>query len=105
MPPSDTTSNPTPPEPENQHLDGNAAGGMLGAIFPFEMTMASATCAVCGATNHLGAVMAYMHGMGAVLRCPVCDTALIRVAHIRGHYHLDMRGMRVLQVAEDTSPA
>ena len=79
-------------------LDGNAAGGILQAIFPFDMTLVQATCTGCGTTNAIGAVAAYMHGMGAVLRCPVCDTALIRVAQIKGRYSLDMRGVRVLQI-------
>ncbi len=95
----------TESEPFDQHLDGNAAGGVLGAIFPFEMTMAVATCAGCGTTNALGAVMAYMHGMGTVLRCPACDTALIRVAHIRDRYYLDVRGVRTLQIAEAVASA
>lgn len=88
-----------------QRLDGNAAGGELGAIFAFEMTMAVATCAGCGMTNVVGAVMAYMHGMGTILRCPICDTALIRIAHLRDRYYLDMRGVRVLQIADDTARA
>ena len=81
-------------------LDGNAAAGMLQTIFPFEMTLVQATCAVCGATNMIGATAAYMHGMGTVLRCPVSDTVLIRVVHAKGHYLLDMRGVRVLQMKE-----
>jgi len=80
-------------------LDGNAAAGVLQAIFPFEMTLVQATCAGCGTTNALGATAAYMHGMGTVVRCPVCDTALIRVARARGRYWLDMRGVRVLQIS------
>jgi NAD-dependent SIR2 family protein deacetylase len=82
-------------------LDGNAAAGMLQAIFPFEMTLAQVTCTGCGATNAIGATAAYMHGMGAVIRCPSCDTVLIRVAQVRGHSLLDMRGVRVLQVKEE----
>jgi len=80
-------------------LDGNAAAGVLQAIFPFEMTLVQATCAGCGTTNALGATAAYMHGMGTVVRCPLCDTALIRVAQARGRYWLDMRGVRVLQIS------
>jgi hypothetical protein len=38
--------------------------------------------------------------MGAVIRCPSCDTALIRVAQVRERYLLDMRGVRVLQMKE-----
>jgi NAD-dependent SIR2 family protein deacetylase len=81
-------------------LDGNAAAGMLQAIFPFDMTLAQVTCTGCGATNAVGAAAAYIHGMGTVIRCPSCDTALIRVAQVRGHYLLDMRGVRVLQTKE-----
>ena len=81
-------------------LDGNAAAGILQAIFPFEMTLAQVTCTGCGATNAIGATAAYMHGMGTVIRCPSCDTALIRVAQVRGHSLLDMRGVRVLQMKE-----
>ena len=66
-------------------LDGNAAAGILQAIFPFEMTLAQVTCTGCDATNAIGATAAYMHGMGTIVRCPSCDTALIRVAQVRGH--------------------
>ena len=79
-------------------LDGNAAGGILQAIFPFDMTLAQATCTGCGATNAIGALAVYMHGMGTVIRCSSCDTALIRVAQVKGRYWLDLRGVRVLQI-------
>ena len=80
-------------------LDGNAAGGILQEIFPFDMTLVQATCTGCGATNAIGATAVYMHGMGTVVRCPSCDTALIRVAQAKGRYWLDMRGVRVLQIS------
>ena len=80
-------------------LDGNAVAGMLQAIFPFDMTLVQATCTGCGTTNMIGATAAYMHGMGTIVRCPVCNTALIRVVHAKGRYWLDMRGVRVLQIS------
>jgi NAD-dependent SIR2 family protein deacetylase len=87
-------------------LDGNAAAGILQAIFPFEMTLVQATCTSCGATNPIGATAAYMHSMGTIVRCPSCDTALIRIAQVKGRYFLDMRGIRVLQInPEDQQPA
>jgi hypothetical protein len=46
----------------------------------------------------VGATARYKHGMGTVLRCPSCDTVLIRVAEIKGRYWLDMRGLRALQL-------
>ena len=80
-------------------LDGNAAGGILQEIFPFDMTLAQVTCAGCGATDALGALVVYMHRMGTVIRCPSCDLALIRVVHAKGRYWLDMQGVRVLQIS------
>jgi len=80
-------------------LDGNAAAGILQEILPFDMTLVQATCTGCGATDVIGALAAYMHGMGTIVRCPSCDTALIRVAQTRGRYFLDMRGVRVLQIS------
>jgi len=80
-------------------LDGNAAAGILQEIFPFEMTLVQATCTSCGATDVIGALAVYKHGMGTVIRCPSCDTVLIRVAQARGRYWLDMRGVRVLQIS------
>jgi hypothetical protein len=82
------------------NLDGNAAAGMLQAIFPFDMTLVEATCTGCGTPNPLGATAAYMHGMGTVIRCPSCDNVLIRIVHVREHYLLDMRGVRVLEITE-----
>jgi hypothetical protein len=80
-------------------LDGNAAAGILQEISPFEMTLAQATCAGCGTTDAIGALAVYMHGMGTVIRCPSCDTVLIRVAQAKGRIYLDMRGVRVLQIS------
>jgi Family of unknown function (DUF6510) len=82
-------------------LDGNAAGGILHEIFPFEMTLVEATCTGCGTTGAIGAAAAYIHGMGTVLRCPSCDTVLIRVAQTKGRYWLDMRGVRTLQISTE----
>ncbi len=82
-------------------LDGNAAAGTLQEIFPFDMTLVQATCTGCGATNAVGALAAYMHGMGTVLRCPSCESVLIRVVHAKGRYWLDMQGVRVLQISAE----
>ena len=82
-------------------LDGNAAGGLLNEIFPFEMTTAEATCGGCGTMKAIGELLLYRHGMGAILRCAGCDTALLRITHIRGCYRLDLSGMSYLRIAED----
>jgi hypothetical protein len=85
---------------DEHKLDGNAAGGLLGEIFPFEMTTAQAACASCGSVWRVGQAMVYAHEMGTIVRCASCDNALIRVAHPPGRYWLDLRGVRYLQVEE-----
>ena len=79
-------------------LDGNAAGGLLGEVFGFELTAAWAGCAGCGAANQVGALLVYRHGMGTVLRCPACQAVMVRVAAGGGRYWLDLRGAAFLQL-------
>jgi len=85
---------------DDMRLDGNAAGGMLNEIFPFEMTTAEATCRNCGAIKFIGELMLYQHGMGAVLRCAGCDAALLRITHIRDRYRLDPSGLSCLKITD-----
>ena len=78
-------------------LDGNAAAGTLGEIFSFEVTMAEYACGGCGRTGKLGGAMVYeVRELGTIVRCPGCDSALIRLAHNRGRYFVDLSGMRYL---------
>jgi Family of unknown function (DUF6510) len=83
---------------DDLRLDGNAAGGMLGEVFAFEVTTARATCAGCGRDGPVGELLVYASAMGTILRCPTCDDPLIRVAHVRGGHWLDLRGLRTLRV-------
>jgi hypothetical protein len=83
----------------NLRMDGNAAGGLLNEIFPFEMTAAKATCGACATMRSVGELILYQHGMGSILRCVDCDTALFRITHIRGSYWLDLSGMSCLRIA------
>ena len=78
-------------------LDGNAAAGTLGEVFSFEVTTAEYACGGCGRTGRLGEAMVYeVRQLGTVVRCPSCDNAVIRLAHIRERHIVDLRGMRYL---------
>ena len=78
-------------------LDGNAAAGTLGEVFSFEVTSAEYACGGCGKTDWLGGAMVYeVRELGTVVRCPGCDNVLIRLAHNRGRYLVDLRGMKYL---------
>jgi hypothetical protein len=82
-------------------LDGNAAGGLLSEIFAIEMTTAEGTCRGCGRIKALGEFMLYRHEMGTVLRCAVCDTALIRIAHVGQCYWIDLGGISFLRITNN----
>ena len=82
----------------DRHLDGNAAGGLLAEVFRAEMTAAFAVCASCDARAPVGELMRYGHEMGVILRCPTCDTAVIRVARTGARHWLDLRGASALRI-------
>ena len=88
---------------DEQRLDGNAAGGILGEVFAFEMTTARAACVHCGASGEVGAQMAYISEIGTVVRCSSCEGVLIRVVRQDerpGRCWLDLKGVEYLQIQE-----
>jgi Zn finger protein HypA/HybF involved in hydrogenase expression len=85
---------------EEMKLDGNAIGGLLREIFTMEMTAAETTCAGCGAVNAVGRVDVYVHAPGTVVRCPACQSVLMRIVHGRDRYWLDMTGVRCLEFVQ-----
>ena len=78
-------------------LDGNAVAGLLQEVFAVEMTTALGTCGNCGATDAVGAMHVY-RGAGIVMRCPHCDTALVRIVKDDRRVWIGFQGVRTLQV-------
>ena len=83
-------------EGECSTLDGNAAGGLLREVFAFDATVAPTTCAGCGRTRPMAELMLYAVELGAILRCPSCDQAVV--------LWLDLRGATTIVAAEPTTP-
>ena len=79
-------------------LDGNAAAGVLSEIFCAEPSSAVIICAGCGATAAIGALPVYGLELGAIVRCPHCDTAVLRVGAAGAMLWLDLRGAVSLHV-------
>jgi Family of unknown function (DUF6510) len=79
-------------------LDGNAAAGALQEVFPFDATLALATCAECGARGELGGASAYLDGPGVVLRCASCESVLLRLARNENRIWLELSGCASLEV-------
>ncbi|CAA9553992.1 MAG: hypothetical protein AVDCRST_MAG79-2929 [uncultured Thermoleophilia bacterium] len=90
---------------DDGHLDGNAAGGLLRELFAVDVTAADATCASCATTGPVGALVAYGHRMGAVLRCPRCAAPVLRVVRTPTGHWLDLSGARVVRVRALTDAA
>jgi len=77
---------------DTNRLDGNVASGLLAELFSCEVSTARFVCAGCGAAGPVGALLAYGLEMGVVLRCAVCDTAILRVGAPGRRRWIDMRG-------------
>jgi hypothetical protein len=84
---------------EALRLDGNAAAGILSEVFAADLTAARATCAGCGTTRAVGALLVYAHGMGTVVRCPGCDGVVLRLARTPTRVWLDLTGARHVAIA------
>ena len=85
-------------------LDGNAAAGILSELFVPDLTAARATCAGCGASGAIGALLVYAHGMGTVMRCPNCDGVVLCVTRTATQVWLDPTGAKriVIETAQGT---
>jgi len=80
-------------------LDGNAAAGILSELFVPDLTAARVTCAHCGATRAVGALLVYAHGMGTVVRCSSCDAVVLCVTRTATQVWLDPTGVRRIMIA------
>jgi hypothetical protein len=83
---------------DDMHLDGNAAAGMLSQVFSREMTTAMGTCVGCGAASPVGRLMNYGGEMGVILRCPACDTVMLRMVSTPGWIRLDASGTALFEI-------
>jgi hypothetical protein len=83
-------------------LDGNAAAGLMREVFAFEATAARMTCAGCASVALIGELRLYAIEMGAILRCPSCDEAVVRIACTPRGLWLDLRGAAATVVAMST---
>jgi Family of unknown function (DUF6510) len=79
-----------------ERLDGNAIGGILAEIFCREMTIAVGVCGSCGSTGPVAELHVYMRAPGIVVRCPSCESVLVKIVQSGRRTWLDMSGLRTL---------
>ena len=86
-------------------LDGNFAAGILSEAFVPDITTTRAMCANCETIRPLGALPVYGQNMGAVMRCPICDAVVLRVARMPRQLWLDPTGAKLLLLPHAMSPS
>ncbi|HET9286423.1 MAG TPA: DUF6510 family protein [Gaiella sp.] len=79
-------------------LDGNAIAGLLADVFGQEMTLATGTCASCGASGEVGTFVVYTRAPGTVARCPACTSVLMVLVTVRNVTCVDLRGLAALDL-------
>ncbi|HEX2370583.1 MAG TPA: DUF6510 family protein [Acidimicrobiia bacterium] len=84
----------------DDHLDGNALGGLLIDAFGREMTDARGCCNVCGAVNAMGALMAYTRAPGNVMRCPNCSSVVLVAVRLPATVRVSFAALRWVEPAE-----
>jgi Zn finger protein HypA/HybF involved in hydrogenase expression len=82
---------------EALRLDGNAAAGLLSEVFAGEVTTAVGTCGSCGASEAVGAIHVY-RAAGMVLRCPHCESVVMKVVTDGDRIWIDLRGLSNLRL-------
>lgn len=80
-------------------LDANSAAGMLQEIFGAEMTASPTECASCGNDGEVGTLLAFTQGPGIVLRCPACESVMLRIVQTPEATYIDARGAVYLRLA------
>jgi hypothetical protein len=86
---------------DTMRVDGNAAAGVLSELFTPDLTSARARCAGCNATQVIGALLVYAHGMGMVARCPSCEGVIMRVVKTPTHLWFEATGATSIAVAHE----
>jgi hypothetical protein len=84
-------------------LDGNAAAGVLYEIFGLEMTASPIECANCGREGEVGTLLAFTQAPGVILRCPGCESVMLRIVQTPDAIYLDARGAVYLRLERGLS--
>ena len=85
-------------------LDGNAVGGLLREVFAFDATTARITCAGCARMVPIGELRLYAIEMGAILRCPSCNEAVVRIGRTPRGLWLDLRRAATVVTVSAAAP-
>ena len=80
-------------------VDANAVAGVLQEIFSEEMTANPTECAHCGYEGEVGTLLAFISAPGLVLRCPGCESVILRIVSTPKAVYMDARGAVYVRLA------
>jgi hypothetical protein len=83
----------TDADPDEECWDGNAAAGLLAAVFADDVTSATAECAHCGQDAVLADSRVYTRAPGIILRCRGCGEVLMRMVELPTASLIDLHGL------------
>jgi hypothetical protein len=81
----------------NLVLEGNPVVTVLKELFARDITIAQSQCDTCATIARVGSLGLYAAPMGVVLRCPHCDSVLMRAVYTPHGRWLEMKGARCLR--------
>lgn len=79
-------------------LDGNAVAGLLVDVFGVDMTVSPTACVQCGREGDLATLLTFTQAPGVVLRCPACESVMLRIVQTPDAIYLDARGTLYLRL-------
>ena len=84
-------------------LDGNAVAGLLDEIFGVDITASPCACVHCGREGALATLLTFTQTPGVVLRCPACESVVLRIVQTPDAIYLDARGTLYLRLGHRLS--
>jgi len=82
--------------------DGDAAARDLSQLFGTDTTHVSGPCLSCGDQVVIAEAHAFLGGPGTVLRCPGCESVLLRMVRSPERTWLEISGMGYLEFVDST---
>lgn len=86
----------------SEWVDGNDIAGTARELFAVDLTGARGRCVACGRESMVGQARVYNRAPGLVVRCPGCESVLMRLVRSPDRAWLDLRGLAYLEFALPT---
>ena len=86
---------------DENHVDGNALGGLFVELFGHDMTGALGRCNGCGSVRVMAEAHVFRDAPGDVLRCTVCAKVLMVIVPVPPAYRVTFETLGWIQVSRE----